>query len=401
MQPRPFHVWPFPMTTDVSELSLSDARAIAFASFPALEAVTVELHKADRRVLAEDASALNDLPTADNSAMDGWAVSGLGPWRIVGQALAGAPLVPDLAQGTCVRVGTGSVLPKGTTAVLRWEDATESGDSISAQGELAMGKDIRPAGMECKTGDLLLSRGDLLTPAAIGLLAAAGHDEVLVRRTPRAALLILGDELLLRGVPQRGQVRDSLGPQLPALISRLGAHVTSTTYVPDRLPDVTSALQHALEDSDVIVTSGSTADGAHDFLHDALEILSAELLVNRVKVRPGHPMLLARIAGKPLIGLPGNPQSAVVGLMTLGWPVFQSLLGQKLHEPSRVTLTEEVTTPTNFARLIIGRNDSSTFVSVPWSGSNMLRGLAVSQGFAVVPAGGVRAGTTVEWLPLP
>lgn len=389
--------------SEVSELAWERAREIASHSFSGLSAETIELTGADRRTLAEDVLALVDLPTADNSAMDGWAVSGNGPWRIVGDALIGGPLVPELQAGNCVRVGTGSVLPIGTSAVLRWEDAVAEGNELNVQPDCTLidGKDIRPAGQECRAGDLLIGAGEVLTPSAVGLIAASGHDQVCVVREPRVAVLLFGDELIHTGIPTRGQVRDSLGVQLPQWIVRLGGAPLPTQIVPDQLEAVVRALRDAIAQADVIVTSGSTADGPHDFLHEALTTIEAELLVDRVRVRPGHPMLLARADGKPVIGLPGNPQSAVVGLMTLGAPVLAALLGQKMNRQEQVTVTEDFNTPKDFSRLVIGRNENSTFVSVPWVGSNMLRGLAASQGFAVVPPEGVTTSTTVEWLALP
>lgn len=392
------------MSSDVAELAWADARARAASVAYLLDSELIELADADGRTLARDAHALCDLPTADNSAMDGWAVAGQGPWRIVGEALAGNPLDRALDSGMCVRIGTGGIVPSGATAVLRWEHATERDGFIDMEpgAALADGTDIRPAGLECRAGDVVIEAGTELRPSAIGLLAGTGHDRVEVRRRPRVTLLILGDELLHSGVPSGGKVRDSLGPQLPAWFRRLGAEVTSVVHVVDELDQLIETLRVAEQTADMVVTSGSTADGPRDYLHSALDAVGADLVVDRVRVRPGHPMLLARFpSGVPLLGLPGNPQSAVVGLMSLGAPVLGSMLGRREAGLTSVVLDEDVVAPADFNRLVIGRNDSGRFVSLPWIGSNMLRGLALATGFAVVPAGRTPAGTTVPWLALP
>jgi molybdopterin molybdotransferase len=135
-------------------------------------------------------------------------------------------------------------------------------------------------------------------------------------------------------------------------------------------------------------------------LHDALERLEAKLVVDRVKVRPGHPMLLANLDSVALLGLPGNPQSAIVGLMSLGQPVLHALLGQPLRELENVITIKEISAREDFTRLVLGTNSEGRFDEGEHLGSAMLRGLAHATGFAVAPSGVCLAGSRVQWLPL-
>jgi molybdopterin molybdotransferase len=302
-----------------------------------------------------------------------------------------------------VRIATGAVVPDGATSVLRWEDATVEAGTVT--GPSVIGADIRPAGEECEIEDLVAAAGTRVSPALAGLLAATGHDEVAVVQRPRVALLLLGDELLTSGVPERGRVRDSLGPQLPGWIARAGAVVASARQVPDDPPSLRASVLDAVESADLVITTGGTADGPRDHVKAMLAELSGDLLVDRVAVRPGHPMLLAAVPGAggrrvPLIGLPGNPHSAIVGFVTLALPVIDAMLGIPPVRLGTLRAGEELRTPPGHTRLIAGTAVDGVFALSPYGGSAMLRGLAQSTGFAVVSER-VPAGAEVQWLPLP
>lgn len=384
------------------EVDWDHARRVAASLCQRLPSEDLPLAQAANRVLAQDCPALCDLPTFTTSSMDGWAVAGDGPWKIVGDVKAGAPYEKNLEPGTAVRIATGAVIPHGTYGVVRWEVADVRDDHVHADAKA--GADIRPAGEECHKGDVLTNQGKTLTPSLIGLLAACGYDGVNVVRKPRIALLLLGDELLLSGIPHDGRVRDSLGPQLPGWLDRLGAEIVSTRYVTDELSSVIDALSESLE-CDLLITTGGTADGPRDHIHNALESLNALLVIDRVKSRPGHPMLLAQIPhrGKfvPILGLPGNPQSAIVGLMSLGAPLIDSLLGRNTADLETVPTQDELVAPKGFTRLVLGNLDNGHFEMGEHLGSAMLRGLAASTGFAVIKSGTTPAGGEVRWLPLP
>jgi len=379
------------------------ARAAAAGLADRLGSEQVPVGATDRRVLAADVHALCDLPSFDTSAMDGWALAGDGPWRIVGDVAAGSPLPDRLAPGTCARIATGAVVPEGTLGVLRWEAAEVREGAV--HGEVAAGRDIRRRGEECRTGELIASAGTVVTPALSGFLAATGHDTAGVTRRPAVELILLGDELLEEGIPRGGLVRDSLGPQLPGWLDRAGASASDRQRVGDELDDVVDAFARAVDRADLVITTAGTAEGPRDHVRGAIERLGGRLVVDHVAVRPGHPMLLACLpAGDrnvPLVGLPGNPHSAVAGFATLAMPLIDAMLGRTVEGLSRVPTAEELRAPRGHTRLIAGVLADGAFVLSPYGGSAMLRGLAQSRGFAVVPEGVTPAGGLVAWLPLP
>ncbi|MGW5492744.1 molybdopterin molybdotransferase MoeA [Streptomyces olivaceoviridis] len=364
--------------------------------------VSVPLGDALGLTLAAPLDALTDLPSFDTSAMDGWAVAGPGPWQVREEGvLAGQTQPGPLTDGEAVRIATGARVPADTTAVLR----TEHG-RIDAQGrlhttrEMLHGQDIRPRGQECRSGDQLLPVGTLVTPAVLGLAAAAGYDTVTVVPRPRAEVLVLGDELLTEGLPHDGLIRDALGPMLPPWLRALGADVIAVR----RIGDDAKALQKAVTRSaaDLIVTTGGTAAGPVDHVHPVLERVGAELLVDGVKVRPGHPMLLARTKEhQHLVGLPGNPLAAVSGLLTLAEPLLRTLAAHPAPEPYTLPLREAVHGHPHDTRLIpvVLRGDHAT--PLHYNGPAMLRGIAAADALAVVPPGGVRQGEEAELLDLP
>lgn len=389
--------------SDPKELSWDEAREKAALVTSPLHFEKVVLTQSLNRTLAKDCVALVDLPTYTTSSMDGWAVCGVGPWKIIGDVKAGEPFPNELTEGTAVRIATGAVIPKGTFGVLRWERAESVDNYVS--GLVTQDLDIRPAGEECPQGQVLVTGGTKLSPAHIGLLAACGYDQIEVTTKPKIALLILGDELQLSGIPHGGKVRDSLGPQVPGWLERLGAEVISQDYLTDELERVTKAIDFASQHADLVITTGGTADGPRDHIHAALGALNGTFVVDRVRSRPGHPMLLATIShgnrNVPLLGLPGNPQSAVVGLVTLGVPVIKNLLGEIDPPLEQVPTSNEISAPADFTRLVLGNLRGGHFEMGEHLGSAMLRGLALSTGFAVANSGLTPVGGSVRWLPLP
>lgn len=373
--------------------------------------IRLPLDRALGHVLAEALGALTDLPSFDTSAMDGWAVAGPGPWTFEAGAelLAGRGPAAALPDGTAVRIATGARVPPDTTAVIRSEHAhvDEARGLLHARRSVATGQDIRPRGQECRSGEQLVPAGTVVTPAVLGLAAAAGYDALPVVPRPRVDILVLGDELLNAGLPHDGLIRDALGPMLGPWLRALGAEVSG----PRRLGDDAGALRSALtsSDADLIVTTGGTAAGPVDHVHPVLDALGAELLVDGVAVRPGHPMLLARLSpeGPYLVGLPGNPLAAVSGLLTLAEPLLAGIAGRAAQDPYRALVHAEVHGHPHDTRLVPvvhrpGRAGGRDHVApLRYNGPAMLRGIAAADGLAVVPPGGVRSGTEVEILDLP
>ena len=377
------------------EPSWDQARSFSASIGRVISIEQVSLKDATNRYLAEDALSKVDLPTYETSAMDGYVVAGDGPWKLVGEIKAGAPFNGNINPGEALGIATGAVIPKGAFGILRWEDANVDGEVIS--GETKERKDFRPAGQEAKAGELLISKSTKLTPGMIGLLAASGFDYVNVYKRPKVGIILLGDELQLSGVPKDGLVRDSLGIQLPGWLEKLGCEVVHVEFVPDRLDSTISAIESASKNFDLVVTTGGTAEGPRDFLKPAIAKLGGTIHIDKVAVRPGHPQVLGEINGVPLLGLPGNPQSAVVALLTLGAPLINSMFEKELAELPLISSDDLFEAQPGFTRLVLGNLKGGRFKMGEYLGSAMLRSLAHADGFAVC----TNPPTTLRWLGLP
>ena len=375
------------------------ARQAASSAAPALPPAVLDLDACAGTVLAAPLVARAPLPPFDTAAMDGFAVAGPGPWRLVGQVLAGATWTEPLDAGTAVGIATGAPVPPSTDAVLPVEDATVTGGRV--EGAVDSGRHVRRAGEECAAGDLLLPAGTPVGAAVLGLAAACGHDALEVHPRPRVAALVTGDELVGSGLPRDGLVRDALGPQLPVLVASLGGDLVARRHLPDDRDALCRALQDA--GADVVVTTGASSTGPADHLRPVLEELGARVLVDGVACRPGHPQLLACLpGGRLVVGLPGNPLAALVAAVTVLGPALGALGGRPLAPLRTARLHEPVRASAGDTRLVPVRLTGMDAVRVGHSGAGMLRGAAVADALAVVPPGdGLPAGAEVEVLALP
>ncbi|WP_431883097.1 molybdopterin molybdotransferase MoeA [Micromonospora gifhornensis] len=387
------------------------SRAYAVGLAAALPTVDVLLADADGHTLAEPLAPRTDLPAFTTSSVDGWAVRGPGPWRIVGRVLAGTTPAPLTEDGTTVEIATGAMVPSGASAVLRVEESTRTPEGF-VDGVPRPAPEWRLPGEEAAAGEELLPVGTPVDPSVIGLAASCGHDTLRVRAQPRAALLVFGDELLTAGPPADGRIRDALGPAVPGWLRRYGCQVRTTDVVgpvADTLPAHEAALRSALVEVDLVCTTGGTMHGPVDHLHPALAALGADYVVNTVAVRPGFPMLLARVIGPDgrsrfVAGLPGNPQSAVIALVSLVAPLLAGLAGRPMPVLSHAMLAEPIPGRGNHTHLALVRLDrvAGTAHPVRHVGSAMLRGLSGADGFAVIaPGSSGAAGDRVPVVPLP
>lgn len=369
-----------------------------------LPAIAVPLSEADGRVLAEPLLAKTSLPPFPTSSVDGWAVRGVAPWRIVGRVLAGEQAPALTEESSAVEIATGAMVPAGATAVLRVEESVTAEGMVS--GVPRSVREWREPGEEAEAGEELFAAGKLVTPGLIGLAASCGFDELTVTRRPRVALLVFGDELLTEGEAAGGRIRDALGPVMPSYLRRLGAECFHQAGpIEDTLEAHVSAIEAALE-ADVICTTGGTMHGPVDHLHPALESLGARYVVNTVAVRPGFPMLVAEATVGDrkvfIAGLPGNPQSAVVALVSLVAPLLAGLTGAPEPQPQPITLAAPVPGRGDYTHLALVRRQGEGWFPAAHVGSAMLRGLAAASGFAVIPPHGEGLpAQQVEYLELP
>jgi molybdopterin molybdotransferase len=398
------------MTTNPAfEVSWQQARELAHKAAIKSEVIQAQLSQAGGMVLAQDIHALGDMPPFAASRIDGWAVSGPGPWQRVGDALAGHEFITKLNSGECVHTATGAVMPEGATAALkdeesRLEDAyvyaiEGAAGLLDPEGALPYFHDVRPSGYEAKLGEVLIPSGTKLTPAIIGVAAGAGHDVLPVFKKIVVDVLIFGDELLLTGPSRDGKVRDSLGPQLPFWIDELGAQLNLVKHVADTLDDHVAAISSST--ADLIITTGGTASGPVDHLHNAIAEVGGELLIDAVLVRPGYHQLMARIGQQILIGLPGNPQSAVIGLLTLAVPLISGATAKPLANLELRTISSDMNGPHREARLVLCTQEAGVIKPIEYLDSSMLRGFVSATGYAVLPPGGAKSGEQIQWITLP
>ncbi|AQZ65600.1 molybdopterin molybdenumtransferase MoeA [[Actinomadura] parvosata subsp. kistnae] len=376
-------------------MSWGSARALAAGAACPLKPREVPLQDALGCRLAAPLRALVPVPGVDVAAMDGYAVSGPRPWRVLGRVLAGgAPHAGPLRAGEAVEIATGAPVPEGTSSVLPWELASVGDGRVDGAAE--PGRHMRRRGEDIPEGTAVLGAGAVVTPVALGLAAALGHDTLPVRPRPQVAVLVTGDEVVTEGLPGPGRVRDAIGPFLPGLVRWAGGRVTDVIT----LPDGPQALHAALgSPGDVVVVCGASSQGPADHLRAVLGDLGADVLVDGVAVRPGHPQLLARLpGGRLLVGLPGNPFAALAAALTLLAPVLCELAGTPAPRETSA-LAGPVRTHPRDTRLVPVRRSARGAVPVGHDRPGSLWGAALADALAVVPAGW--AGEQVELIELP
>lgn len=206
-------------------------------------------------------------------------------------------------------------------------------------------------------------------------------------------------KLLTDGPSRDGKVRDSLGPQLPHWIEYLGAELVAVSHVADTLEDHLAAINKS--EADIIITTGGTAAGPVDHLHNAIVAAGGEFLIDAVLVRPGYHQLMAQLGNQFLIGLPGNPQSAVIGLLSLVVPLIAGMNGQPLPILESRILTSDQNGPARESRFVLASQSAGEVTPLKYLDSSMLRGFVGADGYAILPPGGAKSGEQVEWLNLP
>lgn len=309
---------------------------------PACQAERLEVTQALGRVLAEPFVATIDSPPYTNSAMDGFALraSDSGGELQVAQRIAAGQVPEPLALGTAARIFTGAQLPDGADTVVMQEECEVEGDRVRVPLRSEVGDNVRLRGHEIKAGELLLEAGERLGPPALGLLASQGLANVLCAKKPRVALLQSGDELVEPGSANlpAGAIYNSNRSLLEGLVQQAGGQVVGVWHLTDTFDATYEALQQAVDAADVVITTGGVSVGEEDHVKPAITALG-ELHLWRLALKPGKPFAFGRIAGKPIIGLPGNPSSVLVTFSLLARPILLALQGARDLAPFSLWLT--------------------------------------------------------------
>jgi molybdopterin molybdotransferase len=297
------------------------------------------------RVLAQDVTAPFDVPPADNSAVDGYAVraadlvaSGRARLRVVADLPAGAVYAGGIGPKEALRIMTGAPLPRGADTVVPQELAESAGDGVELRA-VDHGANVRSRAEDVRAGTVVLRAGAVLRPQDLGLVASLGYAAVSVHRRPRVALLSTGDEVVEPGQPRRpGQIYDANRFSLGGMIGAAGAEPLDLGIVPDLRERLRESLLHAAGASDVVLTSGGVSVGDYDHVKGVLgEIGSIDFW--QVAMQPGRPFAVGRIAGTPFFGLPGNPVASVLCFHLFVRPALWKLGGRTGLDPECVTAT--------------------------------------------------------------
>ncbi len=319
-------------------IPLEEARARILASLGPTTAETVPLAQGWGRVLASPVLSRVTQPPADVSAMDGYAVRAadatLGATlAVIGEAPAGHPFPGSVGPGQAVRIFTGAFVPPGADAILLQEDATAAPGQVTVNEAVRPARWIRPAGLDFSAGEALLPAGRRLTARDIGLAAASNHPWLQVHRQPRIAILATGDEIALPGDPlPPGGIVSSNAHALAALVRAGGGEPVVLPIAPDDRDAIAEAAR-AARSCDMLVTTGGASVGDHDLVQAALGPQGFTLDFWQIAMRPGKPLIWGSLLGTPLLGLPGNPVSALVCAVQFLLPALAILGGGKAAPP--------------------------------------------------------------------
>ncbi len=396
-------------------LPVADAFARITGAFAPLPAEDVALTEALGRVLAEDVTARRTQPPVAVSSMDGYAVRAEdvaqpgAVLRLVGESAAGHGFAGRLCAGEAVRIFTGAPLPEGADAVVMQEDTDAAGETVTIRVSAAPGRFVRPAGLDFREGEVGLRAGRRLGPREIGLAAAMNRPWLSVRRRPRVALIATGDEVVRPGDPMGPfQIVSSNTPALAALVREAGGEALDLGIAADNAESLRRIVAGAAG-ADLLVTTGGASVGDHDLIRAVLGEEGLELDFWRIAMRPGKPLIFGHVRGTPLLGVPGNPVSALVCAILFLRPAIETMLGIENPGPvrARARLGEDL--PANDgreeymrARLAPGDDGEPIATPLPRQDSSMLSALVRADCLLVRPphAPAARKGETVTILPL-
>jgi molybdopterin molybdotransferase len=378
-------------------ISVEEARGRILDVMGPTPAEVVALADAWNRVTASGVVARLTQPPADVSAMDGYALRAadgrLGSrLAVIGSAPAGHPFGGQVRNGEAVRLFTGSVVPAGADAILLQEDATRDGDIVQVNEAVVAGRHIRRAAQDFAAGDIVIAAGRRITARDVGLAAAANHPWLTVHRRPRVAILATGDEIAMPGEPiPPGGIVSSNSHALAALVRAAGGMPTILPIASDEQSAI-SAVADSLAGMDLLVTTGGVSVGDHDLVLESLKARGMTLDFWQIAMRPGKPLLLGQLGATPVLGLPGNPVSAMVCAILFLLPALSRLSGLPAAPPpvSRAILGAAVKANDKRAdhlRASVSTDAAGSIVVVPFpvQDSAMLRRLAHADALILRP----------------
>jgi molybdopterin molybdotransferase len=397
-------------------LPVDEALRRILAGASKLETDAAFLGEAGGRVLAADLHAKRQQPPFAASAMDGYALRAAdvanvpATLKLIGQSAAGHAFLGVVSAGETVRIFTGAPVPKGADSVVIQENAVARDQTVEIVETIALGRNIRKAGLDFSQGDVLLQAGRVLDPAALSLAASADHPTVQVVRRPRVAILATGDELVSPGEPCRpDQIIASNSFGLAEIVRQAGGVAIDLGIAEDRMEALDKALDRAIAaKADILVTLGGASVGDHDLVQPALAARGMELDFWKIALRPGKPLMFGHLDRMKILGLPGNPVSSLICAHVFLPPLIHALTGRS-HEPnlrvaklgSDMAMNDQRQDYVR-ARVVIGADGQLTATPFALQDSSMLKFLADANGLIIRQphASAVKAGTDCTVLML-
>jgi molybdopterin molybdotransferase len=402
----------------VALMPVTEALSAILAGAGPLAEEMVALDAAHHRVLARDVAALRTQPPQPMSAMDGYAVRAADAadvtarLKVIGEVAAGRPFENTLGAGEAVRIFTGGVIPEGADAVIIQEDTVVDGSCIAIREAAIRGRHIRPAGVDFRKGDVLLTAGTRLSDRDLSLAAGMNYPDLPVRRRPKVAVLATGDELVMPGsTPGPGQIVYSNGYALRALARAEGAETIDLGIAADTIAATTQGIRRARDSgADILITTGGASVGDHDLVKASLEAEGVAMAFWRIAMRPGKPMMHGRLGAVRVIGLPGNPVSSYVCAFLFLVPLIRALSGQTVihHARAKALLGHDVAANDqreDYLRARLETRGDGVLIATPVNhqDSSLLGNLAAARALVIRPpfAPAAAAGSACDILRLP
>ena len=361
---------------------------------PVTDYETVDILDAYHRVTANDVLSTIDVPGYDNSAMDGFAVRSIDcatpnvklPVR---QRIPAGTLGKKLEQGTAARIFTGAPIPEGADAVVMQELCESAADSVTVNTVVKVGENIRSAGEDIGSGNIVIPAGKRLRPQELGLLASIGLSDCKVKRKLKVAVFFTGDEIVMPGQPlQPGQIYNSNRYTLRSLLHASGCEIIDLGIVPDTLEATVDIMKQAAATADMVITSGGVSVGEEDYVRIALEDLG-ELSMWRLAMKPGKPVAFGRIGDTVFMGLPGNPVSVFVTFLIFARVAVMRMQGIADYNPEPLSLIADFDWPKvkrqEYLRVrLVKKNGNNVAQLYPHQGSGVLSSACWADGLVEV-----------------
>lgn len=375
----------------------------------------VSLENSLGHILAEDIVATYDIPRFDKSPYDGFAIRSVDSQGASGQQRIEFEVIDHIGAGSvsnkvvgeheAVRIMTGAQIPEGADAVVMFEQTIELGDTFSIRKPFTKNENISLKGEETTTGDIVLKKGQVINPGAIAVLATYGYTEVQVIKQPSVAVIATGSELLDVSDPlENGKIRNSNGPMIRSLAEKLGLEVGIYKTQKDDLESGIQIVKEAMSNHDIVITTGGVSVGDFDYLPEIYKAVNAEVLFNKVAMRPGSVTTVAFANGKYLFGLSGNPSACFTGFELFVKPAVKHMCGalEVFPQVIKATLMEDFSKANPFTRFIRAKatltSAGATVVPSGFNKSGAVIAIAHANCMIMLPSGtrGFKAGHTVD-----